>query len=102
MRVGRTAGRSWQRFSAYARREWPAASTSALPGSRRASRPRRRSTALLARGLSACEIDFEGRFWMDYDFAERFGELARRARHRALGARADRRLHGPRRARARS
>src|SRR4051812_2419442 len=33
--------------------------------------------ALLARGLSACEIDFEGRFWMDYDFAERFGELAR-------------------------
>jgi deoxyribonuclease-4 len=35
--------------------------------------------ALLARGLSACEIDFEGRFWMDYDFAERFGELARAA-----------------------
>jgi deoxyribonuclease-4 len=33
--------------------------------------------ALLARGLSACEIDFEGRFWMDYGFAERFGELAR-------------------------
>src|SRR6478752_875168 len=33
--------------------------------------------ALLARGLSACEIDFEGRFWMDYEFAERFGELAR-------------------------
>jgi deoxyribonuclease-4 len=32
--------------------------------------------ALLARGLSACEIDFEGRFWMDYDFAARFGELA--------------------------
>src|SRR5215217_7830505 len=32
---------------------------------------------LLARGLSACEIDFEGRFWMDYAFAERFGELAR-------------------------
>jgi deoxyribonuclease-4 len=32
--------------------------------------------ALLARGLSACEIDFEGRFWMDYEFAERFGELA--------------------------
>src|SRR3954465_9584309 len=27
--------------------------------------------------MSACEIDFEGRFWMDYDFAERFGELAR-------------------------
>jgi deoxyribonuclease IV len=33
--------------------------------------------ALVERGLTACEIDFEGRFWMDYDFAERFGELAR-------------------------
>jgi deoxyribonuclease-4 len=33
--------------------------------------------ALLAREMSACEIDFEGRFWMDYDFAERFGHLAR-------------------------
>jgi deoxyribonuclease-4 len=33
--------------------------------------------ALLERGLTACEIDFEGRFWMDYDFAERLGELAR-------------------------
>src|SRR5881409_3891111 len=32
--------------------------------------------ALLERGLSACEIDFEGRFWMDYEFAETFGELA--------------------------
>jgi deoxyribonuclease IV len=32
--------------------------------------------ALLARGFTACEIDFEGRFWMDYAFAERFGELA--------------------------
>jgi deoxyribonuclease-4 len=32
---------------------------------------------LLERGYSACEIDFEGRFWMDYDFATRFGELAR-------------------------
>jgi deoxyribonuclease-4 len=35
--------------------------------------------ALLARGLSACEIDFEGKFWMDYDFAARLGELAREA-----------------------
>jgi deoxyribonuclease-4 len=35
--------------------------------------------ALLARDLSACEIDFEGGFWMDYDFAARFGELARDA-----------------------
>jgi deoxyribonuclease-4 len=33
--------------------------------------------ALLERRFSACEIDFEGRFWMDYDFAERFGTLAR-------------------------
>src|ERR687888_665544 len=32
---------------------------------------------LLQRGYSACEIDFEGRFWMDYDFATRLGELAR-------------------------
>src|SRR3954465_12943996 len=34
---------------------------------------------LLERGWSACEIDFEGKFWMDYDWAERFGELARAA-----------------------
>jgi deoxyribonuclease IV len=32
--------------------------------------------ALLERELSACEVDFEGRFWMDYDFAAAFGELA--------------------------
>jgi deoxyribonuclease-4 len=32
---------------------------------------------LLKRGYSACEIDFEGGFWMDYPFAERFGRLAR-------------------------
>src|SRR3954464_7790899 len=32
--------------------------------------------ALLDRGLSACEIDFEGRFWMDYDWAAAFGQLA--------------------------
>ena len=32
---------------------------------------------LLERDYSACEIDFEGRFWMDYDWAERFGILAR-------------------------
>src|SRR5438105_526488 len=32
---------------------------------------------LLERGYTACEIDFEGRFWMDYDFAARFGALAR-------------------------
>ena len=32
---------------------------------------------LVERGYTACEIDFEGRFWMDYDFAAAFGELAR-------------------------
>ena len=32
---------------------------------------------LLERGYTACELDFEGRFWMDYAFAERLGELAR-------------------------
>jgi deoxyribonuclease IV len=31
--------------------------------------------ALLERELTACEIDFEGRFWMDYDFAAELGEL---------------------------
>jgi deoxyribonuclease-4 len=35
--------------------------------------------ALLARGWSACEIDFEGKFWMDYEWAERFGALCRDA-----------------------
>ena len=29
------------------------------------------------RGYTACEIDFESGFWMDYPFAERLGELAR-------------------------
>ena len=32
---------------------------------------------LQERGYSACEIDFEGKFWMDYEFAARLGELAR-------------------------
>jgi deoxyribonuclease-4 len=31
---------------------------------------------LLERGYSACEIDFEGGFWMDYPWGERFGQLA--------------------------
>jgi deoxyribonuclease IV len=34
---------------------------------------------LRERGYWACEIDFEGGFWMDYAWAERFGELAREA-----------------------
>jgi deoxyribonuclease IV len=29
------------------------------------------------RGYDACEIDFESGFWMDYPWAERFGEIAR-------------------------
>jgi deoxyribonuclease-4 len=32
---------------------------------------------LLERGYTACEIDFEGRFWMDWEFAERLGRRAR-------------------------
>lgn len=32
---------------------------------------------LLARGYSACEIDFESGFWMDYPFAAELGDLAR-------------------------
>jgi deoxyribonuclease-4 len=32
---------------------------------------------LVERGYTACEIDFETGFWMDYPWAERFGELAR-------------------------
>jgi deoxyribonuclease IV len=34
---------------------------------------------LQQQGFTACEIDFEGKFWMDYPWAERFGELAREA-----------------------
>src|SRR6187397_2994060 len=32
---------------------------------------------ILERGYTACEIDFESGFWMEYPFAERLGELAR-------------------------
>jgi deoxyribonuclease-4 len=32
---------------------------------------------LLGRGYTACEVDFESGFWMDYPFAERLGALAR-------------------------
>jgi len=32
------------------------------------------------RGFDGCEIDFEGGFWMDYPWAERFGQLARKAK----------------------
>ena len=39
--------------------------------------PEQAVDALLEGGYSACEIDFESGFWMDYPFAERLGELAR-------------------------
>src|SRR5918999_2014743 len=39
--------------------------------------PEEAITILQERGYTACEIDFEGKFWMDYPWAERFGELAR-------------------------
>jgi deoxyribonuclease IV len=41
--------------------------------------PERSVEILVERGYDACEIDFEGGFWMDYPWAERFGELARKA-----------------------
>src|SRR5256884_5173233 len=34
---------------------------------------------LQERGYTACEIDFEGKFWMEYPWAEKFGQLARDA-----------------------
>jgi deoxyribonuclease-4 len=42
-------------------------------------RPEAAVELLLERGYRACEVDFEGGFWMDYPWAERFGELAREA-----------------------
>jgi deoxyribonuclease IV len=39
--------------------------------------PEQAVETILARGYSACEIDFESGFWMDYPFAERLGEVAR-------------------------
>ena len=41
--------------------------------------PEEAISLLQERGYTACEIDFEGKFWMDYPWAERFGELARAA-----------------------
>jgi deoxyribonuclease-4 len=35
---------------------------------------------LRKRGFNACEIDFEGGFWMDYDWAAEFGTRAREAK----------------------
>jgi deoxyribonuclease-4 len=41
--------------------------------------PEEAISVLRERGYTACEIDFEGGFWMDYSWAGRFGELAREA-----------------------
>jgi deoxyribonuclease-4 len=38
--------------------------------------PERAVELLLERGYSACEIDFEGGFWMDYAWAKRLGTVA--------------------------
>jgi len=35
---------------------------------------------LQERGFDACEIDFEGKFWMDYDWAAAFGRLAKESK----------------------
>jgi deoxyribonuclease IV len=39
--------------------------------------PEQAVAVLRDRGYDACEIDFEGRFWMDYGFAAGLGDLAR-------------------------
>jgi deoxyribonuclease IV len=41
--------------------------------------PEEAVSLLIERDYTACEIDFEGGFWMDYDFARVLGELARDA-----------------------
>jgi deoxyribonuclease-4 len=41
--------------------------------------PGRAVEILQERGYDACEIDFEGGFWMDYPWAERLGAVARDA-----------------------
>src|SRR3954462_15411696 len=41
--------------------------------------PAKAISLLKRRSFTACEIDFEGGFWMDYPWATRFGELARAA-----------------------
>src|SRR2546430_16364689 len=41
--------------------------------------PKEAVDLLVEREYGACEIDFEGGFWMDWEYAERLGELARDA-----------------------
>ena len=50
-----------------------------LPGIPVRDDPERAVETLLELGYDACEIDFEGGFWMDYPWAERLGEAAREA-----------------------
>ncbi len=47
-----------------------------LPGIPARDDPRRAVEILLQRGYDACEIDFEGGFWMDYPWAEALGDAA--------------------------
>ena len=50
-----------------------------LPGIPARDDPEHAIELLLERGYDACEIDFEGGFWMDYPWAEKLGEVAREA-----------------------
>src|SRR3954453_16340729 len=50
-----------------------------LPGVPARDDPEHAVELLLERGDDACEIDFEGGFWMDYRWAEKLGEVARAA-----------------------
>jgi len=43
-------------------------------------RPEKAVRLLREQKFNACEIDFAGGFWMDYEWAEEFGKLARKAR----------------------
>jgi deoxyribonuclease IV len=42
--------------------------------------PEEAVSLLRERGYTACEIDFESGFWMEYPWAEQFGKLARKAK----------------------
>ena len=66
-----------------------------LPGVPDREDPQRAVDESSDRGYDACEIDFEGSFWMDYPWAERFGESGARGGRGAVDPRAALRLHGP-------
>ncbi len=57
--------------------------------------PDRAIELVVQAGYDACEIDFEGGFWMDYPWAERAGRGRPGARRRALGARTALRVGRP-------